>query len=56
MAKNLKKFPMLAVILLVIAVVWLLNDLGYIAFNIPWIPLILMIIAIGLIINRYSGK
>lgn len=53
--KNKPKFPTLAVILLVVGAVWLLNDVGYLAINIPWIPLILIIVAVGLIINRYSG-
>lgn len=51
--KQKLKFPTLAVILLVLAVVWLLSDLGYITINIPWIPVIIGIIAIGMIINRY---
>ena len=53
MAKN-KGFPTFAVILLVLAVIWLFSDLGYIAVNIPWIPVILGIIALGMIMNRYS--
>jgi hypothetical protein len=50
------QFPTFAVILLVLAIIWLLGDLGYIAINIPWIPIIIAIIAIGMIINRYTGK
>lgn len=50
------RFPTFAVILLALAVIWLLNDLGYVVVNVPWIPLIIGIIAIGMIINRYAGK
>jgi len=48
-----RRFPTLAVILLVVAIVWLVSDLGYLTVNIPWIPVILLIIAVGMIINRY---
>lgn len=48
------KFPTLAVILLVVGIVWLFNDLNLISIDIPWIPVILIIVAIGLIMNRYS--
>ncbi|MEK6860039.1 MAG: hypothetical protein AABX54_04465 [Nanoarchaeota archaeon] len=52
--KSKPKFPTLAVILLVLAVLWLLNDMGYWIVNIPWIPLVLIIVAAGMIINRYK--
>ncbi len=50
------KFPMLATLLLVIGVIWLLQELELITINIPWIPIVLIIIAFGLIVNRYIGK
>lgn len=49
-----KRFPVLAVILLLFALTWILNDIGYVTINIPWIPVILAIVAIGIIVNRYS--
>lgn len=49
-----RKFPTLAVILLVLGITWLLTDIGYLKVNIPWIPAALIIVAIGWIINRYS--
>jgi len=48
------KFPVLAVILLLFAIVWIFTDLGYLNIDIPWIPVILAVIAIGLIIDRYN--
>lgn len=48
-----RKFPMLAVILLVVGIMWLLTELKVITIPIPWIPIVLIIIALGLIINRY---
>jgi len=47
------KFPTFAIILLVIGIVWLLNETKIIAINLPWIPLVLIVIAIGMIINRF---
>ena len=47
------KFPVLAVILLVFALVWLVNELGYLNINPPWLPVILIVIAIGMIFNRF---
>lgn len=48
-----RKFPTFAVIILVIAVFWLLSDLNYLKINIPWIPVILIIISLGWIFNRF---
>ncbi len=50
-----KRFPVLAVILLLFAIAWILSEFGYITIDIPWIPVILAIIAIGMIINRLSN-
>ena len=51
MAKN--KFPVLAIILLIFGIAWLINDL-YFPIDLPWIPVILIVIAIGMIANRYG--
>ena len=53
MMKRGAKFPVLAVILLLVAIAWLTSELGYLTINIPWIPIVLGIIAIGLIFNRF---
>lgn len=51
-----RKFPTFAVIVLVFALIWLLTDLNIIPkINVPWLPLILAIIALGWIINRFRG-
>ena len=50
------RFPTLGVILLAVGIFWLLNDLGYVTFIIPWWPIILIIVAIGWIINRLMGR
>jgi len=47
------KFPTLAVILLVAGIVWAFTSFGYINFDFPWLPIILIIVSIGMIANRY---
>lgn len=48
-----RNFPILAMILLAYAIFWLLNELEVLIIDIPWIPVILIIIAIGMIFNRF---
>ena len=47
-------FPTFAVIVLAVGVLWLLADLGIITANIPWLPIILIIVAVGMIAKRYK--
>jgi len=54
--RNKGKFPILATILLIVGVIWLLTELKVIAIPIPWIPVVLIVIAIGMIINRYTRE
>jgi len=49
-----RKFPTLAIILLVAGLLWLLESVNMISINIPWVPVILIVIAIGMIVNRYQ--
>jgi len=49
-----KKFPTFGVILLIIGVIWLLNEVGVLAVRVPWIPVILIVIAIGIIMNAWK--
>jgi hypothetical protein len=51
-----KKFPSFAIMLLIVGIIWLLNELNLIKINIPWIPIVLIIISIGMIVNRILGK
>lgn len=50
---NKCKFPMFAVVLLAAGIMWLLNDVEVISINIPWIPVVVIIIAAGMLFNRY---
>jgi hypothetical protein len=45
------EFPLFAFILLFTGVIWFLNDLNILSVNIPWIPSILIIIAIGMLVR-----
>lgn len=56
MAKKNEKFPTFAVVLLVIGIVWLLNELKVFSIDIPWVPIVLIIIAVGMIINNCRRK
>jgi len=49
-----RNFPTLAVILLAVGVIWLLNELKVFDFELPWWPIILIIIALGMIYNRFK--
>lgn len=45
------RFPTLPLILIVVGVIWLLNDLGIIATDIPWFPVAIIIFGIGWLID-----
>jgi hypothetical protein len=49
-----KKFPTFPVILLVVGILWLLVELGLITIRIPWIPIVLIIVAAGWIWKSYQ--
>lgn len=51
-----KFFPTFAVILLVVGIVWFLSELNVITVDVPWVPLVVIIIAVGMLFNRYRGK
>jgi uncharacterized membrane protein YoaK (UPF0700 family) len=53
MKKHYRRFPTIAFILLVFAIFWLLSELKVLVIDIPWIPVILIIISLGLIFNRF---
>ena len=44
--KMKRRFPTFALLVLVFAVIWLLKDLGVIVIDVPWVPVILIIIAL----------
>jgi hypothetical protein len=50
------KFPTFSVLLLVVGIVWLLNEVGLISIKVPWIPIVLVIIALSMLYNHYYKK
>ncbi len=50
-----KRFPTFWVIILIAGIIWFLSELGYVNFNVPWLPLIVVIIALGAILNRLNN-
>ena len=55
MKKNVK-FPVLGLILLVVGLIWFFNEAGVWNIDIPWWPIILIAVAIGIIVNRYTER
>ncbi|MFQ5531357.1 MAG: hypothetical protein ACE5ES_01950 [Candidatus Nanoarchaeia archaeon] len=49
------RFPTFWAIVLLMGIAWFLGELGYLNINIPWLPTILIVVAIGAIVNNYSS-
>ncbi|MBT3642915.1 hypothetical protein HN604_03545 [archaeon] len=47
-------FPTFAVIVLIFGIVWLLKELNILAINVPWLPVLVIIISLGWIFNRFN--
>lgn len=47
-----RRFPILGFIILVFASLWLLREMNVVDVKLPWLPIVLIIIAIGVIFNR----
>lgn len=47
-----RKFPVLGFIILIFASLWLLREIKVVDIRLPWLPVVLIIIAIGMIFNR----
>jgi|GEM_PF-1954130 len=45
-------FPIFAVLVLAVGVLWLLHDMGKIAFSLPWWPTLVIIFSLGWIIKH----
>lgn len=50
------KSPAFAFVLLILGLVWLLSELGIITIDIPWWPVILVVLALVWIIKFYTWK
>jgi hypothetical protein len=47
-----RKFPTFAFIILIFATLWFLREMNVIDIYVPWLPVVLIVIAIGVIFNR----
>ena len=47
-----KRFPTFAWLVLVFGVIWLLQELKFIKFDVPWLPIIVIVVSVGMIINH----
>jgi len=45
----------LGFIILIFATLWLLREMNVVNLSVPWLPIVLIIIAIGIIFNRLIG-
>ncbi|MFC1710739.1 hypothetical protein ACFLZJ_01100 [Nanoarchaeota archaeon] len=52
--KKKKEFPTFWVIVLVLAAIWFLGEIGLWTLSFPWFPAIIVIAAIGALINHYK--
>ncbi len=49
-------FPTFALIVLLIGVFWLLNELNVLKVKIPWIPIVIIVVALGWIVDHFTGR
>ncbi len=50
---DIKKCHGVPVLMLIIGILWLLADLGVIGFTLPWWPIIIIILSIGMIKHHH---
>ena len=50
-----KTFPTFALAVLIIGIVWLLNELKVIQIQIPIVPIIVVLVGLGLLYNHYKN-
>ncbi|MBW2984746.1 hypothetical protein KY361_06520 [Candidatus Woesearchaeota archaeon] len=50
------EFPIFALIVFILALIWLLSELKVIITAIPWLPVIAIVVAINWIIDFYKEK
>ncbi len=48
-----KKFPTFAFVVLILGLLWLAVEMHWITIAIPWLPLIVVVVAAGWIVNHY---
>lgn len=46
-----QKFPVFPIVVFLVAFFWLLNDLRILTVNIPWIPIVLLVLSVGWLVK-----
>lgn len=46
------RFPCGAVLVLIIGVLWLLQDLKVLAWNVPWLPILVILVALKMMVMK----
>ncbi len=54
--RNEGRFPTFALIVLLIGIFWLLNELDVLKANVPWIPIVIIVVAVGWIVDHFTKK
>lgn len=49
-------FPTFWVVVFLLAAVWFIGEFWHVDFDFPWLPAIIILIALGAIINHYGAK
>ena len=49
-----KRFPTFAFVVLILGLLWLAVEMHWITIPIPWLPLIVVVVAAGWIVNHYT--
>ncbi len=51
-----RSFPTFAFLILIAGVIWLLTELEILTIDVPWLPIVVIILALGWIINHYARR
>lgn len=50
-----RKFPVLGVFLVVAGFLWFMNEMNLVSIKIPWLPIVVVVVGIGMIYNRLKA-
>jgi hypothetical protein len=50
-----RRFPALAMLLLIFGIAWLASEIYGVYINLPWLPIVLIVIAVSMMFNRLRG-
>ncbi|MFH0926970.1 MAG: hypothetical protein V1822_00120 [Candidatus Micrarchaeota archaeon] len=48
------EFPIFKWLILLVALVWIATEMGYIALNIPWLPVIIALVVLKMLMKHYN--